>query len=45
MVRRLALLLTIAAGLAVGKIAPAQNPAESDFYKLISVHTSKSSQH
>ncbi|EAQ78291.1 hypothetical protein [Blastopirellula marina] len=44
MVRRLALLIIMATGIAAGEVGLAQNPVENDFYKLISVHTSKSAQ-
>jgi len=45
MVRGTTLLLTLVVGLAMGQIGQAQKLVENDFYKLISVHTSKSSQH
>ena len=45
MVSRLTLFITIAASVAMGSTGYAQKPVESDFYELISVHTSKSSQH
>jgi len=45
MVSRLTLFITIAASVAMGSTGVAQKPVESDFYELISVHTSKSSQH
>lgn len=45
MVSWLALLITIVVSLAVAETGLAQTPVESDYYKLISVHTSKSTQH
>lgn len=45
MVSRLTFFITILASLAMAQTGFAQKPVENDFYKLISVHTSKSSQH